>query len=51
MYVEEVSLPLITGPNDVLVRVKAAALDLIDLDIAFGRGRVVRELFENCMVR
>lgn len=44
-YVEEISLPIVTGSNDVLVHVKAAALDMIDIEIASGRGRILRELF------
>lgn len=48
-YIEEAPVSVIIGPNDVLVHVKAASLDTIDLDV-ISHGRILRSLFQNKML-
>lgn len=46
-YIEEAAVPVIVNSSDILVHVRAASIDTIDLEVASERGRVLRELFQN----
>lgn len=43
MMIEDVPAPVITMPDEVLVQVKAASVDLVDIKICSGYGRVLRK--------
>lgn len=40
---EDAPAPVITKPDEVLVQVKAASVDLVDIKICSGYGRVLRK--------
>lgn len=43
MMIEDAPAPVITMLDEVLVQVKAASVDLVDLKICSGYGRVLRK--------
>lgn len=43
MMIEDAPVPVITMPDEVLVQVKAASVDLVDIKICSGYGRVLRK--------
>jgi NADPH:quinone reductase-like Zn-dependent oxidoreductase len=43
MMIEDVPAPVITMLDEVLVQVKAASVDLVDIKICSGYGRVLRK--------
>lgn len=43
MVIEDVPVPVITVLDEVLVQVKAASVDLVDIKICSGYGRVLRK--------
>lgn len=49
-YFEEASIPLLSDADEVLIHVKAGSLDPIDIHIALGHGKVLRELFNNSVL-
>ncbi|XP_065200222.1 reticulon-4-interacting protein 1 homolog, mitochondrial-like [Planococcus citri] len=50
-YFEEASIPLLSNADEVLIHVKAGSLDPIDIQIALGHGKVLRELFNNNVLK
>ncbi len=44
-YLEEASIPVTLHPDEVLVHVRAASLDPVDLEVLSERGHVLRQLF------
>jgi NADPH:quinone reductase-like Zn-dependent oxidoreductase len=43
MVIEDVPVPVITMLDEVLIQVKAASVDLVDIKICSGYGRVLRK--------
>lgn len=43
-------MPVLSNVDDVLIHVKAGSLDPIDIQIALGHGKVLRELFNNTVL-
>lgn len=43
MVIEDVPVPVITVLDEVLIQVKAASVDLVDIKICSGYGRVLRK--------
>lgn len=48
MLAEDIPVPKVQDPDDVLVKVKASVISRIDADICRGYGRYIRRLLSKC---
>lgn len=49
--IDEVLAPVIISSNEILVHVKAASLDIVDIQISAGYGRVLRRLYQSTVMK